>query len=87
MKKLSTKIVLAVAMVVSALGLISCKEEDDKTLYLYNWTYYTPEDVVANFEKDFGVKVKIDNYASNEEMYSKLRAGAKGYDIVFPSQD
>jgi len=87
MKKLSTKIVFAVAMVAAVLGLTSCGKDDGKTLYLYNWTYYTPEDVVANFEKEFDVKVKIDNYASNEEMYSKLRAGAKGYDIVFPSQD
>jgi len=87
MKKLSTKIVFAVAMVAASLGLASCSKDDGKTLYLYNWTYYTPEDVVSQFEEEFGVKVKIDNYASNEEMYSKLKAGAKGYDIVFPSQD
>ena len=87
MKKFSTKIVFAVAMVAASLGLASCAKDDGKTLFLYNWTYYTPEDVVAQFEEEFGVKVKIDNFASNEEMYSKLKAGAKGYDIVFPSQD
>lgn len=87
MKMNFTKITLGAAMLAAALGLASCSKDDGKTLYLYNWTYYTPEDVVADFEKEFGVKVKIDNFASNEEMYSKLRAGAKGYDIVFPSQD
>ncbi|MCR5285445.1 MAG: extracellular solute-binding protein [Treponema sp.] len=86
MKKFFTS--LSAALVFTALlGLASCSKDNGKTLYIYNWTYYTPEDVVAQFEKDFGVKVKLDNYASNEEMYSKLRAGAKGYDIVVPSQD
>ena len=78
---------MTVAIAAAVLGLASCSKTDDKTLYLYNWTYYTPENVVSNFEKEYGVKVKIDSYASNEEMYAKLRAGAKGYDIVFPSQD
>lgn len=89
MKKSIIKCVLAVTMVVSAImGLASCSKKDDgKTLYLYNWTYYTPEDVLKQFEAEFGVTVKVDNYASNEEMYAKLKAGAKGYDIVFPSQD
>ncbi len=87
MKKSSKNIFFAATILASFLNLVSCSKDDGKTLYLYNWTYYTPEDVISQFEKDFGVTVKVDNYASNEEMYSKLRAGAKGYDIVFPSQD
>lgn len=62
-------------------------QKDDKVLYLYNWTYYTPDEVLRNFEAEFGCTVKYDSYASNEEMYNKLRGGAKGYDIVVPSQD
>lgn len=57
------------------------------TLYLFNWTYYTPASVIAQFEQEFGVNVKVDSYASNEEMFAKLKAGASGYDIVVPSQD
>ena len=74
-------------MIAAVMGLSSCAKKDDKTLYLYNWTYYTPDEVLKEFEQEFGVTVKVDNYASNEEMYAKLKAGAKGYDIVFPSQD
>ena len=58
-----------------------------KTLYLYNWTYYTPDSVIEKFEKEYGVKVVLDYFASNEDMYAKLLAGGSGYDIVFPSQD
>src|SRR5574344_34555 len=87
MKKSITKCVLAVTMLAAVMGLSSCAKKDDKTLYLYNWTYYTPDEVLKDFEKEFGVTVKVDSYASNEEMYAKIKAGAKGYDIVVPSQD
>ncbi|MBO5100178.1 MAG: extracellular solute-binding protein [Treponema sp.] len=87
MKKIITKVLLCATLTVATLGLFSCNKTDDKTLYLYNWTYYTPESVIKQFEEEFNCTVKVDSYASNEEMYAKLRAGAKGYDIVVPSQD
>ena len=80
-----------VTIVLSALLLslfTSCgSEKDDGTLYLYNWTYYTPDSVLELFEKEFNCTVKVDTFDSNEVMYAKLKAGAKGYDITFPSQD
>lgn len=85
--KCIAKIALVAMGFAAALGLVSCKKKEDRTLFLYNWTYYTPDEVIAQFEKEFNCTVKVDSYASNEEMYAKLRAGAKGYDIVVPSQD
>lgn len=87
MKKIITKILGAIVASSLVLGFVSCSKDDGKTLYLYNWTYYTPDEVLRDFEKEFECSVKVDSYASNEEMYAKLRAGAKGYDIVVPSQD
>jgi len=63
---------------------ISCSKN---TLHVYNWSYYTPPSVIEKFEKEYGVRVIIDEYASNEEMYTKLKTGGTGYDLVFPSQD
>jgi spermidine/putrescine transport system substrate-binding protein len=64
------------------------KSADDNKLYLYNWTYYTPDALVAKFEEETGIDVIIDNFASNEEMFAKVMAGGnKGYDILFPSSD
>ncbi len=87
MKKNIAGFAFAALVFAGAMGLSSCASDDGKTLYLYNWTYYTPDEVLRDFEKEFDCKVKVDSYASNEEMYAKLRAGAKGYDIVVPSQD
>lgn len=92
MKKLN--IVFAAAAVFStALVLPSCSKSGNKTtgssdtLYLFNWTYYTPDAVLREFEKEYNCTVKVDTFDSNEVMYAKLKAGATGYDITFPSQD
>jgi spermidine/putrescine transport system substrate-binding protein len=60
---------------------------DKNRLYIYNWTYYTPESVIEKFEQEYKVEVVYDEFASNEDMYAKLKAGGSGYDIVFPSGD
>ncbi len=60
---------------------------EPQKLYIYNWTYYIPDQVVKDFESQNQVKVVYDMYASNEEMFTKLKAGGSGYDLVFPSGD
>src|SRR5574344_2960261 len=86
MKKSS--LLLSVAAIAMSFGLLSCgNTKDDNMLYLFNWTYYTPDSVLQAFEKEYGCTVKVDTFDSNEVMYAKLKAGATGYDITFPSQD
>ena len=80
-------VLTATLLVASSLTLTGRKTEDDGVLYLYNWTYYTPDSVLQAFEKEFNCIVKVDTFDSNEVMYAKLNAGAKRYDITFPSQD
>ncbi|OHD18842.1 MAG: spermidine/putrescine ABC transporter substrate-binding protein [Spirochaetes bacterium GWB1_59_5] len=75
----------AVAAIVIGL-LSSCGGKDEK-LYLFNWIYYIPDDVIEDFTKETGIKVIVDSYASNEEMYNKIVAGGSGYDLVVPSGD
>jgi len=77
-------ILLAVLAALIMPAIISC--DSRPKLYIYNWTYYTPDSVIEKFEKEFNVKVIYDEFASNEEMFAKLSAsGGSGYDIVFPS--
>ncbi|MBR1911629.1 MAG: extracellular solute-binding protein [Treponema sp.] len=77
---------LCSAFIVAATLFTSCSKKD-KTLYLYNWTYYTPESLLRKFEQEFDCKVKLDSYSTCDEMYAKIKGGAKGYDIVIPSND
>lgn len=56
-----------------------------ETLHIYTWADYVSPDVVKKFEKQHGCKVVIDTFDSNESMYAKFKAGATGYDLVFPT--
>ena len=56
-----------------------------KQLNVYNWSDYLGEDTIADFEKEFGVKVNYDTYEDNESMLAKLLSGAAGYDVVVPT--
>ncbi len=50
------------------------------------WSEYMPEDFLADFEKDTGIKTRVEYYESMEEMVAKLQAGGKNqYDVVVPS--
>ena len=71
------------------------------TLNVYNWGEYISDgfdgsmDTNAAFEEYFNenlakkygfyVKVNYTTYATNEEMYQKIKSGAGSYDIVVPS--
>jgi len=73
--------------VVGAVGLAvlcGCAEKKP-TLHIYTWSDYVKPELVQRFEAENGCRVVIDTYASNEEMYAKLKAGATGYDLLFPS--
>lgn len=52
------------------------------TLNVYNWGEYIGEETIANFEKEFDIKVTYDNYDSVETVDAKLLAGSTGYDVV-----
>jgi putrescine transport system substrate-binding protein len=54
-------------------------------LNIYNWSDYIGENTVANFEKEYDVKVRYDTYDGNETLEAKLLLGNTGYDLVFPS--
>lgn len=96
MSKPTTKhLILAFALVVlGSLLFLGCSKATEKNttgskkLYVYNWSYYTPDSVIESFEKEYGVDVVLDYFASNEEMFAKLMAsGDAGYDVIFPSGD
>ncbi|WP_228286243.1 ABC transporter substrate-binding protein [Arcobacter vandammei] len=73
------KIILALVFAIS----LFAKEQ---VLYVYNWSEYMPKDVLKNFTKETGIKVKYSTYDSNEAMYAKIKtAGGTSYDIIVPS--
>ncbi len=64
----------------------------DISINVYNWGEYISDgaddslDVNQAFEELTGIKVNYTFYATNEELYAKLRAGGSSYDVVIPSE-
>ena len=77
---------VSLALITSALWAVGGAQATDnkKVLNIYNWSDYIAEDTIKNFEKETGIKVRYDNFDSNEMLHAKLVAGKTGYDIVVP---
>lgn len=87
-------------VVMASLAVVACgkKEEpaavapapaavvnaEEKVLNVYNWPDYVAQDMIANFEKETGIKVNYQTFENNEALQAKLVAGNSGYDIVVP---
>lgn len=80
-KKIQTLFLTSICLLL----FLSCEKKEK--LYLFNWAYYIPTDIFTQFEKENNAKITLDWYSSNEEMYVKIKSGATGYDIAFPSGD
>ncbi len=63
---------------------VGCNREK-KQLNVFTWAGYVSDDIREGFEKEFGVTILVDTFASNEDLLTKLMAGATGYDIIMPS--
>jgi len=59
----------------------------DTELNIYNWSNYIAPDTIPTFEKQTGIKVRYDNYDTDDALLGKLLAGNTGYDIVVPTTD
>ncbi len=57
---------------------------EEKVLNVYNWPDYIAKDLIANFEKESGIKVNYQTFENNEALQAKLVAGNSGYDLVVP---
>jgi spermidine/putrescine transport system substrate-binding protein len=56
-------------------------------LNLFIWSEYMDPEIIKNFEKEFGCKVTIDLYETNEDLIAKLQGGGTSlYDVVVPGQ-
>jgi putrescine transport system substrate-binding protein len=74
----------SVALVLASFGVVA---QEEKVLNIYNWAEYIGEDTVRDFERETGIRVRYDNFDSNEVLLVKMIAGRTGYDIIVPSSD
>ncbi len=92
------KKIIAIAAIFCCFFLASCGSNTDvDVLNVYNWGEYISDgsegsldvnkEFVKYYEEKYGRKLKLNytTYASNEDMYNKLRSGGVSYDLIIPS--
>lgn len=87
--KTSVCFVLAAALF-SCTFPASCAPKTDAgissdSLVVLNYGKYLDETVIRMFEEETGIDVKLEEYESPEEMYTKFKAGSISYDVVCTS--
>lgn len=91
MKKITTFLFI----VLIALLLAACSSSNEQAdsaeqeladqLFVFNWADYIPQEVIDDFEEEFGVEVVYSTFSSNQEMLTKVNSGTVAYDVIFPT--
>ena len=78
----------AAAVGISLLGKKSpAWAEEEPKLNFYNWDTYIGETTLADFQKETGIPVNMSLFATNDELFAKLRAGNPGFDVIVPGSE
>ncbi|HEX2842808.1 spermidine/putrescine ABC transporter substrate-binding protein [Hyphomicrobium sp.] len=60
---------------------------EEKKLNFYNWDTYIGETTLDTFKDKAGIGVNMSLFATNDELFAKLRAGNPGYDVIVPGSE
>ncbi|MGM0395505.1 MAG: ABC transporter substrate-binding protein [Bacillota bacterium] len=82
---MKNKIILMLALVLTLGTVVTGCGESEPKLNVYNWGDYIDPEVLELFEEEYGIRVIYDTYATNEDLYVKMKQGGSSYDIVIPS--
>ena len=64
----------------------SSKAAQNGEVNVFVWTEYVSDTAISAFEKEYGIKVNVSTYSSNEDLLAKLKSESEGtYDVILPS--
>ncbi|NMA48233.1 MAG: ABC transporter substrate-binding protein [Tissierellia bacterium] len=79
------RVILLIVFTLMLASILTACGESKPRLNVYNWGEYINTDVLDIFEEETGIRVVYDTYATNEDLYVKMKQGGSSYDVVFPS--
>lgn len=69
-------------------GLAACgKAGGGRKVNFYNWDTYIGPTTLDDFKTATGVPVEMSLFATNDELFARLRAGNPGFDVIVPSNE
>jgi spermidine/putrescine transport system substrate-binding protein len=60
---------------------------EEPKLNFYNWDTYIGKTTLGDFKKASGIDVNMSLFATNDELFAKLKAGNPGFDVIVPSNE
>lgn len=60
---------------------------EENKLNFYNWDTYIGKTTLKDFRDKTGIDVNMSLFATNDELFAKLKAGNPGFDVVVPSNE
>jgi putrescine transport system substrate-binding protein len=67
------------------LAMLPAAARKERVLNVYNWSDYVDPQVLQDFTKETGIKLRYDTFDSNDSLEARLLAGKSGYDVVVPT--
>jgi spermidine/putrescine transport system substrate-binding protein len=77
---------LIIITILLAIVLSGCSGSEEQTLDIFNYGQYIDEDLLIEFEEEYGVKINYEEYPTPEDMYTKVKAGGTDYDLIITGE-
>ena len=76
-------------------GLAACSKKEsaaaggkeEPKLNFYNWDTYIGPTTLDDFKAASGISVQMSLFATNDELFAKMRGGNPGFDVIVPSNE
>lgn len=88
MRKPKKILLLAIIFIIAVSTLSGCNlpgMSNNTSINVFNWGEYIDQNTLKDFYKETGIKVNYETYATNEDMYQKVKNGTTTYDLICPS--
>ena len=85
MKKIAKLISLAGSVLATGMLLAGCSSKTSETINFFNYGANIDNETLKQFEEEYGIKVKMDEFDDMETMYLKLAGSDVKYDVVLVS--
>jgi spermidine/putrescine transport system substrate-binding protein len=77
----------AIGISLSAKKFPAWAADEEPKLNFYNWDTYIGETTLDDFKEASGIDVNMSLFATNDELFAKLRAGHPGFDVIVPGSE
>jgi spermidine/putrescine transport system substrate-binding protein len=62
-------------------------KNNEVVLKVYNWEDYFDKDIIKGFEESTGIKVDLETFDNEEQMFSEIQSHLENYDVIIVSSD